>query len=71
LTTIEKYRSLYEKIKSTHYNDPHTQDSGPDDPLSQDEDVSFSLFNIFKTIFYRGITSAYNNMLNLNSHVGA
>ncbi|KAL5245250.1 hypothetical protein ACI65C_012660 [Semiaphis heraclei] len=37
LTTIEKYRSLYDQIKSTHYNDPHTQDSGPDNPLSQDE----------------------------------
>lgn len=41
LIDIEKYRSLYEQIKSTHYNDPHTQDSGPDDPLSQDEDVCF------------------------------
>eukprot|EP00102_Acyrthosiphon_pisum_P023279 XP_016660489.1 PREDICTED: TBC1 domain family member 5 isoform X1 [Acyrthosiphon pisum] len=38
LMAIEKYRSLYETIKLTHYNDPHTQDSGPDDPLSQDED---------------------------------
>lgn len=41
LTTIEKYRSLYDQIKSTHYNDPHTQDSGPDNPLSQDENVCF------------------------------
>ncbi|XP_050053217.1 TBC1 domain family member 5 [Aphis gossypii] len=38
LMAIEKYRSLYEQIKSTHDNDPHAQDSGPDDPLSQHED---------------------------------
>lgn len=41
---IEKYRFTYEQIKLKHYNDPHTQDSGPDNPLSQDDDVC--LFSI-------------------------
>lgn len=59
LMAIEKYRSLYETIKSTHYSDPHTQDSGPDDPLSQDEDVCF-FPNIFQAKFYGEITSAHN-----------
>jgi len=60
---IEKYRSLYEQIKSTHDNDPHAQDSGPDDPLSQDEDVCF-FTGIFKTTFYREtITSAHNMLM--------
>ncbi|XP_025206692.1 TBC1 domain family member 5 [Melanaphis sacchari] len=44
LIAIENNRSLYEQIKSTHYNDPHTQDSGPDDPLSQDEDSIWKLY---------------------------
>jgi len=39
LLVIEEYRSAYKNIKQQHYNDPHTQDSGPDNPLSQDEDV--------------------------------
>lgn len=59
---IEKYRSLYEQIKSTHDNDPHAQDSGPDDPLSQHEDVCF-FPNIFKTTFYRETTSAHNMLM--------
>jgi TBC1 domain family protein 5 len=40
LITIEKFRSTYEQTKLIHYNDPHTQDSGPDNPLSLDDDVS-------------------------------
>ncbi|XP_025411517.1 uncharacterized protein LOC112684297 isoform X2 [Sipha flava] len=38
LITIEKFRSTYEQTKLIHYNDPHTQDSGPDNPLSLDDD---------------------------------
>lgn len=41
LIAVEKSRSSYEKIKMKHYNDPHTQDSGPDNPLSQDDNVSY------------------------------
>lgn len=41
LNVVENYRSTYKQIKLIHYNDPHAQDSGPDNPLSQDDDVSF------------------------------
>jgi len=43
LTFIVRHRLKYEQIKLTHYNDPHSQDSRPDDPLSQDDDVSICL----------------------------
>lgn len=38
---IQESRSTYEQIKLIHYNDPHTQDFGLDDPLSQNDDVCF------------------------------
>lgn len=50
--TIEKFRSTYEKTKLIHYNDPHTQDSGPDNPLSLDDDVSTYLFLFFWLYLY-------------------
>lgn len=51
LTVIDKYRFVYQQIKLNHYNDPHSQDSGPDNPLSQDDDVCVSLdFCTYKMI---------------------
>ncbi|VVC25426.1 Rab-GTPase-TBC domain [Cinara cedri] len=37
LTIIQQSRSTYNRIKMKHHNDPHQEDSGPDDPLSQDD----------------------------------
>ncbi|XP_050433362.1 TBC1 domain family member 5 [Adelges cooleyi] len=37
ISVIEKHRSRYEHIKQKHYNDPHSQDTEPDDPLSQSD----------------------------------
>jgi len=41
LKIITHYRNVYEVIKSKHDNDPHKEDSGPDNPLSQEDDVGF------------------------------
>lgn len=41
LTVIEEFRIKYDQIKLKHYSDPHSQDGGPDNPLSQDDDVCF------------------------------
>lgn len=41
LTTIQQSRRAYYRIKLKHHNDPHQEDSGPDDPLSQEDNVCF------------------------------
>lgn len=41
LSALEESRTKYKIIMLKHNTDPHKQDSGPDNPLSQDDDVRF------------------------------
>lgn len=44
LPAIEKLRHKYNTIKMNHLHNPHGQESGPDNPLSQADDVCFSKY---------------------------
>lgn len=52
LTTIQQSRSVYNLIKIKHHNDPHQEDCGPDDPLSQDDNVCFLLNSYLMHFFF-------------------
>lgn len=54
LIDVEHHRTTYKNIVMEHYYDPHTEDSGSDDPLSQDDYVRFFFFKfpfVYKHLF--------------------
>lgn len=57
---VDNFRAVYDLIKVKHYNDPHTEDSGPDNPLSQDDNVCFTNVYLLTNYFY--LVTIYFNL---------